>query len=75
VGPFKKKKSAPLPKTMTYKEARSLLEANGWKETQGGNHGVKMVKEGCRPVTLPTHHREKWSVSMTQSILKQAGLR
>lgn len=71
----RKSKPGPLPKTMTMKEARTLLQANGWKETQGGKHGVKMEKKGCRPITLPTHNGSAYSQSLTQAILKQAGLR
>lgn len=64
----------PLPRTMTQREARSLLEANGWNCTLGGKHVVKMDKEGCRPITLPSHNGEAYGVSLTRSILKAAGL-
>lgn len=64
-----------LPRTMTQKEAQSLLERNGWFRDIGGKHGVKMVKQDCRPITLPTHNGQKYSVSMTAAILKQAGLK
>lgn len=65
----------PLPKTMTQREARSLLEANGWNCTDGGKHAIKMEKEGWRPVTLPHHRGEKYSLALTHAILKQAGLK
>jgi predicted RNase H-like HicB family nuclease len=32
---------------------KRLLEANGWAETAGGKHVVKMTKQGHRPATLP----------------------
>jgi hypothetical protein len=32
---------------------KRLLEANGWTETAGGRHVVKMTKPGHRPITLP----------------------
>jgi predicted RNase H-like HicB family nuclease len=32
---------------------KRLLEANGWTETAGGKHVVKMTKPGHRPITLP----------------------
>jgi hypothetical protein len=32
---------------------KRLLEANGWTETLGGKHVVKMTKPGQRPITLP----------------------
>lgn len=66
--------SEPLPTTMTQHEARSLLEANGWKEEQGGKHVVKMVKEGHRPITLPKHRGQKYGKRLTSAILRQAGL-
>lgn len=65
----------PLPKTMTQREARSLLEANGWICAIGGKHNVKMTKEGQRPITLPMHNGEAYGPRLTQAILKQAGLR
>lgn len=64
-----------LPRTMTQREAESLLREHGWVRTQGGKHVVKMEKEGCRPVTLPMCAGGKYSASLTARILKQAGLR
>jgi predicted RNA binding protein YcfA (HicA-like mRNA interferase family) len=60
---------------MTQREAQSLLEANGWNCTQGGKHVVKMEKKGYRPITLPHHHGQPYSVDLTRQILKEAGLR
>lgn len=64
-----------LPKTMTQREAKSLLESNGWKATIGGKHSVKMVKKGCRPITLPMHNGQAYPKGLTEAILKQAGLK
>lgn len=60
---------------MTQSEAKSLLEANGWICTDGGKHNIKMEKAGCRPITLPQHKGAKYSVDLTNRILKQAGLK
>lgn len=64
-----------LPKTMTQREAESLLTENGWKRTQGGKHVVKMEKEGHRPITLPKCSGGAYSVDLTRRILREAGLR
>lgn len=59
---------------LNQKSARKLLEANGWTKTRGGKHNIKMEKSGKRPITLPMHHGEDYSKSLTSAILKQAGL-
>jgi len=64
-----------LPKRLNQKTARQLLESNGWTATQGGKHGVKMTKEGHRPITLPQHKRKDWGPRLTNAILKQARLK
>jgi len=57
------------------KSMRKLLEANGWRQTQGGKHVVKMVKDGeLRPITLPTHKHRDYSPGLTSTILRAAGL-
>jgi predicted RNA binding protein YcfA (HicA-like mRNA interferase family) len=55
--------------------AIKLLKKNGWIQSRGGKHQVKMVKAGCRPITLPQHKGRDYSPGLTQAILKQAGLR
>ncbi len=60
---------------MTQREVRKLLEQHGWQCTAGGKHGVKMVKDGHRPITLPHHRGADYSPGLFASILKQAGLR
>lgn len=69
------KRRQQLPRTMNQREAQALLEANGWKRTLGGKHVVKMEKEGCRPITLPSCDGEQYAVGLTSRILKQAGLK
>lgn len=64
-----------LPRVLNQQKAKKLLEAEGWTETLGGKHVVKMEKEGCRPITLPMHHGEDYSASLTSAILRQAGLK
>ncbi len=55
---------------------KRLLEANGWTETTGGKHVVKMTKPGCRPITLP-HDKGGggYPPGLTAAILRQAGLK
>ena len=55
---------------------KRLLEANGWTETRGGKHVVKMTKPGHRPITLP-HDKGGggYPNSLTAAILRQAGLK
>lgn len=65
-----------IPKRLSQKSARLLLEQHGWVETLGGKHVVKMMKEGAdRPITLPMHKGADYAVGLTNAILKQAGLR
>lgn len=68
-------KQEDLPRVLDQKSARKLLEANGWTETLGGKHVVKMEKPGCRPITLPRHRGADYSANLTAAILRQAGLK
>ena len=61
-----------VPKTFNQKQARKLLESHGWTKTRGGNHVIKMEKDGQRPITLPKHRGEQYSLDLTRRILKQA---
>jgi len=63
-----------LPKTISQKTGIVLLEKHGWSKTKGGKHNVKMEKDGERPITLPKHKGQEYSVDLTRRILKQAGL-
>lgn len=42
-----------LPRVLSQRTARKLLEEHGWTQTIGGKHSVKMTKPGHRPITLP----------------------
>ncbi len=55
---------------------KRLLEANGWIESIGGKHVVKMVKPGHRPITLP-HDKGSggYPIGLSMAILRQAGLK
>jgi predicted RNA binding protein YcfA (HicA-like mRNA interferase family) len=68
-------KPSPLPRVLSQRTAKRLLEENGWTETLGGKHVVKMTKPGCRPITLPKHRGQDYSPGLTAAILRQAGLR
>ncbi len=37
---------SPYPKVLNQRGMKKLLEANGWVETVGGKHVVKMEKPG-----------------------------
>ncbi|OPG10586.1 type II toxin-antitoxin system HicA family toxin [Microbispora sp. GKU 823] len=64
-----------LPRVLNQRKAKKLLEDHGWVETLGGKHTVKMEKEGCRPITLPQHSGRDYSASLSDAILRQAGLK
>lgn len=64
-----------IPRVMNQKDAKKLLISNGWRETLGGKHNVKMEKEGCRPITLPMHKGRDYSPGLTSAILREAGLK
>lgn len=64
-----------LPKVLSQKTARKLLERHGWVETLGGKHSVKMEKSGERPITLPMHKGQDYGPQLTSAILKAAGLK
>lgn len=64
-----------LPRVLSQKSARRLLEQHGWVQTLGGKHVVKMVKEGHRPITLPMHKGADYGPGLTGAILREAGLK
>jgi len=68
-------KPGDLPRVLSQRTAKQLLEANDWTETIGGKHVVKMTKEGQRPITLPACRRQDYSPGLTAAILRQAGLK
>jgi predicted RNA binding protein YcfA (HicA-like mRNA interferase family) len=61
--------------TLNQKGAIKLLEDSGWTRSKGGEHQVKMTKEGKRPITLPVHRGQDYSRGLTAAILRQADLR
>jgi predicted RNA binding protein YcfA (HicA-like mRNA interferase family) len=61
-------------KTLNPRGMKKLLEANGWLETVGGKHVVKMEKPGHRPITLPANKRRDYPPGLRAAILRQAGL-
>jgi predicted RNA binding protein YcfA (HicA-like mRNA interferase family) len=64
-----------LAEVLNQKRAVKLLRANGWALSRGGKHQVKMVKAGCRPITLPQHKGRDYPIGLAMAILRQAGLR
>jgi predicted RNA binding protein YcfA (HicA-like mRNA interferase family) len=61
--------------TLNQRKAIELLQTNGWIRKAGGKHQVKMTKPGHRPITLPDNKRRDYPPSLTNAILKQAGLK
>jgi predicted RNA binding protein YcfA (HicA-like mRNA interferase family) len=61
--------------TLNQKKAIKLLRENGWAQSRGGKHQVKMTKPGRRPITLPQHKGRDYPAGLARAILKQAGLR
>lgn len=59
---------------LSQKKAKEVLCENGWSETIGGKHSVKMVKPGHRPITLPMPKGRDYSQGLTRAILRQAGI-
>lgn len=64
-----------LPRVLSQRSARRLLQEHGWIEERGGKHVVKMTKLGRRPITLPHHGGGDYSRDLTAAILRQAGLK
>ena len=60
-----------MPKPLSQRKAKQLAEENGWTETQGGKHSVKMEKPGCRPVTLPHHGGKDWGKDLSARVRRQ----
>jgi len=69
-----KQDARQLPKVLSQRVARELLEADGWAETLGGKHNVKMEKPGHRPIVLPHHHGGDYPPGLRSAILREAGL-
>lgn len=63
-----------MAKLLSQKRAMKLLRKHGWTPTTGGKHVVKMDKDGHRPITLPAHRGQDYSLGLTRAILRQAGI-
>jgi predicted RNA binding protein YcfA (HicA-like mRNA interferase family) len=63
-----------MAKLLSQKRARRLLMDHGWEQVGGGKHVVKMVKAGERPITLPQHRGQDYSLGLSRAILNQAGI-
>ena len=63
-----------MAKLLNQKRAIKLLKSQGWAQKIGGKHVVKMVKEGERPITLPTHRGADYSPGLTRAICRQANI-
>ncbi|MGN6216854.1 MAG: type II toxin-antitoxin system HicA family toxin [Solirubrobacterales bacterium] len=61
--------------TLNQKKAVKVLRKNGWTQSRGGKHQIKMIKAGCRPITLPHHRGRDYPAGLAYAILRQAGLR
>lgn len=61
--------------TLNQKKAIKLLREEGWKQSRGGKHQVKMTKPSCRPITLSQHKGRDYPPGLARAILRQAGLR
>jgi predicted RNA binding protein YcfA (HicA-like mRNA interferase family) len=58
----------------TQKQLKKRLKGEGWVNTGGGKHVIKMSKPGHRPITIPMCGGETLDVALSSSILKQAGI-
>lgn len=59
---------------MNQKQWIAELERQGWVNTKGGKHNVKMTKPGSRPITLPMHKGQTYAKGLDSAIRRQAGL-
>jgi len=56
---------------LNQKLAQKLALELGWEQEAGGKHVVKMVKPGCRPVTLPHHGGKDYGKGLSAAIRRQ----
>jgi predicted RNA binding protein YcfA (HicA-like mRNA interferase family) len=63
-----------MTRLLCQKSAIKFLCDRGWTESTGGKHNVKMTKRGSRPITLPKHKGQDYSIGLTRAILRQAGI-
>lgn len=62
----------PRRRRYTQKELIDELRKHGWAKSIGGKHQVKMVKAGCRPITIPQFKGQTLPIGLSRAILKQA---
>ena len=48
-----------------------FLVSRAWAVERGGNHQVKMVKDSCRPITLPMHRGRDYAKGMNAALRRQ----
>ena len=48
-----------------------FLVARGWTVERGGKHQVKMVKDSCRPITLPMNKSRDYAKGMNAALRRQ----
>src|SRR5579875_345351 len=63
-----------MAKLLDQRGAVRLLTADGWTQSRGGKHVVKMIKPGRRPITLPRNHGQPYGKGLSAAIVRQAGL-
>jgi predicted RNA binding protein YcfA (HicA-like mRNA interferase family) len=63
-----------IPKVGSQSIAVRVLKEDGWTQTKGGNHNVKMTKPERRPITLPHHGGKDYAKGLWAAILREAGL-
>jgi predicted RNA binding protein YcfA (HicA-like mRNA interferase family) len=63
-----------MPKVGSQQIAIRVLKEDGWTQTKGGKHNVKMTKPGRRPITLPYHGGKDYATGLWAAILREAGL-
>ena len=61
-------------KLLDQKAASQLLRRDGWTQSRGGKHVVKMIKPGRRPITLPHNRGESYGRGLSSAIVRQADL-
>jgi predicted RNA binding protein YcfA (HicA-like mRNA interferase family) len=60
-----------VTETTDQKSWIKLLVKRGWMVERGGKHQVKMVKNSCRPITLPMHKGREYAKGMNAALRRQ----
>ncbi|MDE3130752.1 MAG: hypothetical protein KGL16_06325 [Acidobacteriota bacterium] len=58
---------------MKQKQWIELMRREGWRQTPGGSHQVKMTMAGRRPITLPDNHRRAYSKGFEAQLRREIG--